>query len=165
MLLTIAGYLYVIVTATLHPFHVSICEISHNEQARSLEISMKIFIDDFELAIQKDGADDFQLLDVSGDLVDHKKIEDYLKKRFQIKVNNDKLALNFLGFEFDNDAILCYLEKTKVKKVDLIEIDNSIITEVYDDQINLTHFQYKGEMKSVKATVDNTIGKIDTSNW
>jgi len=165
MLLTIVGYLYVFVTAILHPFHVSVCEIYHNEQAKSLEISMKIFIDDFELAIQKDGAEDFQLLDVSGDLVDPKKIEAYLKKRFQIKVNGEKIAQNFLGFEFDNDAVLCYLEHTRVKKIDNIEIDNSIITEVYDDQINLTHFQYKGEMKSVKATKDNTTGIINTTNW
>ena len=32
----------------LHPFHVSVVEIEHNAEDKSLEISCKIFTDDFE---------------------------------------------------------------------------------------------------------------------
>ena len=126
---------------------------------------MKIFIDDLELAIQQDGESDFKLLEVDAEFVDNEPIENYLKKKFRIKVDGELITQNYLGFEFDNDAILCYLEKARVKKINTIEIDNAIITEVYDDQINLTHFQYKGEMKSIKAVKDRTIGIVDTSNF
>lgn len=165
MLLIIAGYIYVFASAIIHPFHVSVCEVYHNDKVQSLEISMKIFIDDFELSIQKSGISEFELVDVSQDKVDKTTIESYLKNHFEIKVNDEETKLEFLGFEFDENAILCYLEGKKIKKINSIEINNSIITEVYDDQINLTHFQYKDEMKSVKATKDNTTNKIDTSNW
>jgi len=165
MLLTNVGYIYIFLTILSHPFHVSVCEIYHNADTKSLEISMKIFIDDLELSIQKDSAENFKLIEVSPEEIDKKYIESYLIKRFKIKINGEIAELDFLGFEIDNDAILCYLEKMKVKKIELIEINNSIITEVYDDQINLTHFQYKDEMKSVKATKSNTISLIDTSGW
>jgi hypothetical protein len=36
------------VRTRLHPFHVSVVEINHNETDKTLEISCKIFIDDFE---------------------------------------------------------------------------------------------------------------------
>ena len=78
---------------------------------------------------------------------------------------NHNILACFLGFEFDNDAMLVYMEGRKIKKIDMIEIDNAIITEVYDDQINLTHFQYKGEMASLKAVKNNTVGVIDASAW
>ena len=165
MLLLFTRLLCFILVGNLHPFHVSVCEVYHNENSRSLEISMKIFIDDLELSIQQDGEPTFSLIDVDPKLVDKEPIETYLRSCFQVKINDKVTPLEFLGFEFDNDALLCYLEGKKVKKIENIEIKNSIITEVYPDQINLTHFQYKGEMKSIKATKENTVGIIDTSAW
>jgi len=164
MTLVITGFLYIFTTANVHPFHVSVCEIYHNEKTQSLEISLKIFIDDFELSIQKRGDSDFILTESNPDHIDSIPIENYLKDHFTIKLNGKVLKLHFLGFEFNNDAILCYLEAEKVKKINQIELRNSIITEVYDDQINLTHFQLKGEMKSVKTNKDNLIASIDLTN-
>ncbi|MFM2339019.1 MAG: hypothetical protein RL115_2212, partial [Bacteroidota bacterium] len=37
----------------LHPFHVSVIEVNHSSTDKSLEISCKIFTDDFERALIK----------------------------------------------------------------------------------------------------------------
>ena len=165
MLSTIFVIINILITAIIHPFHVSVCEIYHNENANSLEISMKIFMDDFELSIQQNGVPEFKLIDEDPEKVEKKHIDNYLKDHFALKIDGRFAELDFLGFEFDDNAILCYMESKKVKKINSIEINNSILTEVYDDQINLTHFQYKEEMKSLKATKENTLGIINTSNW
>lgn len=165
MLLTILVIINIFITSIIHPFHVSVCEIYHNENTSSLEISMKIFMDDFELSIQQNGVPGFKLIDEDPEKVEKTHIDSYLKNHFNLKINGHFADLNFLGFEFDDNAILCYMESKKVKKINSIEINNSMLTEVYDDQINLTHFQYKDEMKSLKATKENTIGIINTSNW
>ncbi|MCG8307784.1 MAG: hypothetical protein MI975_10380 [Cytophagales bacterium] len=166
MLLIINRLICFLLTTNLHPFHVSVCEVYYNENSHSLEISMKIFVDDLELSIRQGGHETFKLVDVEDPkLVGKEPIETYLKNNFQIKVNGKTTPLDFLGLEFDDDALLCYLEGKKIKKIETIEINNSIITEVYLDQINLTHFQYKGEMKSLKATWNKTTGRIDTSGW
>ena len=165
MLLPLARSFCFILISNLHPFHVSVCEVYHNPKTQSLEISMKIFIDDLELGIQKQGNAEFKLVDSNDRDINRATLKNYITDRFKIKTNSKSVDLELVGYEFDSDAILCYFEGGKSKKIQLIEITNSMIIEVYEDQINLTHFQYKGEMKSLKATSQNTTGIIDTSAW
>ena len=165
MMQTVIKFSAFILLAKIHPFHVSVCEIYHNAETKSLEISMKIFIDDLELAIRESGIVSFELLEVAEKNVDKIPLEYYLKNQFEISVNDKALELDFVGFEFDQDAILCYFEGKRVRKISSIKIKNAIITEVFDDQINLTHVQYNGEMKSLKAIKEQPIGIIDTSSW
>ncbi len=165
MLLLITRLFSTILISNVHPFHVSVCEVYHNDKTQSLEISMKIFIDDLELAIQKQGNSNFKLLESEDQESIKNQLGSYLKKKFEIKYNSRKVSLEFLGFEYNNYSVLCYLEGKKIKIINSIEIKNAIITELFDDQINLIHFQYKGEMKSFQATKENPVGIIETSNW
>jgi hypothetical protein len=161
MTLSIIGFLFIFNTAILHPFHVSVCEIYHNWKTRALEITLKIFIDDFELSIQNRGHSDFLISGINPEKVDKSPISSYLKDHFIIKLNNRSLLLDFLGFELQDDAILCYLEAKKIKNIGEIEIQNSILTEVFNDQVNLTHFQVKGEMKSIKTTIEKPSASVN----
>lgn len=165
MLLVFVRFIFVAIFSNLHPFHVSVCEIYHNPKTNSLEISMKIFIDDLELAIQKNGNENFRLINPEGDNTNNIHLKNYITKHFKIKIDSKSLNLGLVGYEIEDDAILCYFEGKKTKEIQEIEINNGIITEVYDDQVNLTHFQYNGEMKSLRASKDNTSGSIDTSAW
>ena len=165
MLLLLARSFCFILISNLHPFHVSVCEVYHNPKTQSLEISMKIFIDDLELGIQKQGNAEFKLVDSNDRDINRATLKNYITDRFKIKTNSKSVDLELVGYEFDNDTILCYFEGKKIKKINAIEIENALLTEVYDDQINLSHFQYNGEMKSIKATKGNTAGIINTSGW
>ncbi len=153
------------ILSNFHPFHVSVCEVYHNPKSKSLEISMKIFIDDLELAIQNAGNAPFSLEHTDAKNTIITELNDYLTRHFKISIDSKIVALELIGYEFEDDTILCYIEGKKTKEVHEIEIYNAIITEVYDDQINLTHFQYKGEMKSLKTSKDNSSGMINTSGW
>jgi hypothetical protein len=160
MTLVVTGFLIILQLANLHPFHVSVCEIYHNDKTNALEITLKIFIDDLELSIQNRGYSDFIIMGTDPDQVKREPIGNYLKEHFNIRLNDKLLALDFLGFELQNDAILCYLEAVKIRKVSEIELQNSVLMETFDDQINLTHFQVSGEMKSVKTTPRNTKASV-----
>ena len=160
MTLTITGFLIIFEAAILHPFHVSVCEIYHNDKTNALEITLKIFIDDLELSIQNRGHDNFMISGSDPGIVDRAPINSYLKDHFNLKLNNKIVSLEFLGFELQDDAILCYLEAKKINKAGEFELKNSILTEVFEDQINLTHFQIKGEMKSIKTTTENTSASV-----
>lgn len=70
-----------------------------------------------------------------------------------------------MGFEFKEHEILCFLEAKSIDVFETIEIENSILMELFDDQINLTHIKYKGEMKSIKTTRGMRFGVIDVSGW
>lgn len=162
MLFVFARYFGFILISNFHPFHVSVCEVYHNPKTNSLEISMKIFIDDLELAVQNQGNEEFRLVDSNDN---HAHLKNYITEQFKIKIDSKAVTLEMVGYEFDDDAILCYFECKKINKIQEIEIYNGVITEVYDDQINLTHFQYHDEMKSLRASKDNPSGIIDPSGW
>lgn len=165
MLILLSRIYCTIIIANLHAFHVSVCEVYHNADTHSLEISMKIFIDDLELAIKNQGINDFSLVTTNDKYIIDFQLEKYIKDQFKIKVNSKEANLKFVGFEFKGYEILCYLEATRIDEINSVEIENSILLELFDSQINLTHFQYKDKMKSIKTTRDMRSGIIDVSEW
>ena len=126
---------------------------------------MKLFVDDLELAIQKSQDPEFRLLDMDLEKVDQEKIGDYIKSHFKINIDTKSIDLEFLGCELDENALLCYLEAKRIKRIRSFEVYNSLITNAYDDQINLLHFQYRDQNKSLRTNVDQPEGNIDTSLW
>lgn len=165
MVLLFTHFLAVFISVNFHAYYVSVSEIYHNPKNNSLEISMKIFIDDLEVAIRKFEDSDMTISD-KGDRVGTKNsIEAYLLNGFQIEVNKKPVDMHMIGYELENDAILCYIEVNKVQEISTITIRNSIICEVYEEQINLTHFQYKGQLKSLKTTKNTPSGTINASGW
>lgn len=62
-----------------HPFYVTVTEISHNAGDKNLEISCKIFTDDFETALLKENGVKIDLSNVRDKQVADKQIAEYLK--------------------------------------------------------------------------------------
>lgn len=149
----------------IHAYYVSVSEIYHNSKTLSLEITMKIFIDDLELAIQEDGKPDFVMPEEDSEPGTSSAIAEYLEDKFIIDINGEKASQRFVGYEFEDDAVLCYIEIVNVLSIDEIRVFNSIISEVYETQVNLTHFQYRGQLKSIKTTKTEPDGKIISQNW
>lgn len=165
MVITFVKYFLIFAIAQYHAFYVSVCEIYHNPKNLTLEISMKIFADDLELAIQKSGKEDFTILENSNKVEVESEIEKYLEDKLVIDVNSKTTHKTLIGYELENDALICYVEIKGVKDLKHIKIRNSIITEVYADQINLTHLQYKDQLKSLRTIKSDPEGEIDTSTW
>ncbi len=165
MVLALLKYYSLIIASIMHPFYVSVCEIYHNPKSNALEISLKVFIDDIELAIQKSGNENF-IISVHADNESIKnEMEEYLHDKFIIEIDSEQKSLNVIGYEFENDAIVFYIEIKNVKKINQLKIQNSIISEVREDQINLTHFQYHDQLKSFKTTRESPDGSVDVSGW
>ncbi len=146
-----------------HAYYVSVCEIYHNSNTKSLEISIKIFADDLELALRNNGNPDVIVVEEKPDPALKDMLQKYLNERFIISIDKKATRLQIIGYEFDDDVLLCYLEIKDVPKIGLIEVHNNIIAEIYEEQINLTHFQYQGKMKSLKTTRYDPAGVINTS--
>lgn len=149
------NYIFIILTAVLHPFHVSVCSIHYAHEDESLQITMKIFADDLEEALNEppyrsDGEPYLDVLNPKDPQIIDDKVEQYIRKHFELAVNSEVVEPVFLGYELEDLAMWCYLEVTKVKKVDTIKIRNSILTESFDDQVNIVHIDYHDTIKSMK---------------
>jgi hypothetical protein len=144
----------------LHPIHVSVTEITYDEKEKELEVIARIFIDDLEASIrQAKNQPDIDLLNPGGAPTD-RLVSDYLQSRFKILLDGREQKTVYLGHEIENEAMLCYIQVPNVKKWKTIEVMNSIITELYDDQSNLVHVTVRGNVKSLRLMRNNPSGKL-----
>lgn len=144
----------------LHPFHVSVCEVNYNSESKSLQIIHHIFLDDLEQALRK-------IYDPQLDVVNPKDpekrdqyVESYIIEHFSIEVNGKPMEVTYLGHELEQDALYGYIEITGVKKMNNISVKDNIMTELFDDQINLVHIKVDGKTKSLKLDKKNDTGQI-----
>ena len=151
LILTILSFINI-----FHPLHVSVTEIEHDAKEKRLEIVMRIFIDDLELAI-KNGMND-PYLDITAPGEGYSTdglIKNYISDKFKINVNGKEEVVEYVGHEVELPVIYLYAKVEKVRKLKTIRILNNMIMETYDDQTNLVHVEVDNNTKSLKLTEKN----------
>lgn len=148
-------------SAMSHPFYVSICQIDHNKQNNSLEISVKIFADDFLKGLADIGARKLYLGEKRESSETNKYIEEYIKRNLQIRVNGEKINLSFIGKEMETDVVWSYFEAVNVKQLNEIEVDCTILTEIYDTQSNIIQVNAGNGIRSMLLNRRKTTDSIE----
>ncbi len=145
----------------MHPFHVSVCEIDYDEKAKVMQITQRLFVDDMETAIKQiDGKQKLNILDKAFTPKLDVFFKKYFSKKLFITVNGKVLAVTYLGHEIEGDAVWCYLETEKVKKIKTVEIKNELLFETFTDQSNIIHIKIAGETRSLKLTNQQRKGTV-----
>ena len=134
----------------LHPFHVSTTEINYNATDKTLEVSCKIFTDDFESALKKQYHTKTDLSAVNMKTAMDTLVKKYIISHLQINADGKKAIMKYLGFEKENEAAYAYLEVDNISSVKKVEITNSILYDLYDDQLSIIHVIVGGNRKSTK---------------
>jgi len=123
----------------LHPFYVSVTEINHNQEANSLECTIKTFTSDLEQSLKDQG---FENLFIGTDKevsTTDSLINNYLNDVFAFKVNEEHIAFNYLGKEVEDDVTWIYLEMNAIPELKSIEITNKLLFDFQETQTNLVH--------------------------
>lgn len=140
----------------LHPLHVSVTEINHNAADKTLEISCKLFTDDFEKVLTQNYKAKVDLINPSDRPAMEKLVSDFILTHLSMKADGKPVKPTYLGYEKDNDAIYSYFQVDNIASVKKIEITNNILHEVFTDQINLMHVIVGGKRKSYKLDYPET---------
>lgn len=135
-----------------HPFHVSVIEINHNAADQTLEISCKIFTDDFERALAKNYKTKVDLINPPVKSRMDTLIKKYLLSNLTIKANGKPVVFDYLGFENDHEAAYAYIEVTGISSVNRFDITTSIMYDQFDDQMNIFHITVGGKRKSTRLS-------------
>jgi hypothetical protein len=153
----------VLISAVLywHPFHVSVTDIEHDAESKSIQVSHRIFLDDLEIGLKKHHK--IEKLDTyepeSQERLDSL-ISSYLKKKVLFVINGKSMEFNYLGSELEGDARWCYYEIEGVEEVNEAEVTNVALMDAFDDQQNIIHFKSKGTLKSYKLDKDTKFIKF-----
>ena len=133
-----------------HPLHVSVVEVNHNAGDKTLEISVKIFTDDFEKVLAQNYKTKVDLINPP----DHKAMDSLVKKyvisHFSVTADGRPMRLNYVGFEHEAEAVYSYFQADNVPVVHKVSMYNKIMHDMFTDQINLMHVIVGGNRKSTK---------------
>ncbi len=134
-----------------HPLHVSTTEVNFNSKEKSLEISVRIFTDDFENILAKQFKAKTDLSKPSMHKSMDELVKKYMAKNLQFKVNGKTFTATYVGFEKDNEATNVYLEIDDISTLQRLSLSNNILYELYDDQMNILHVEKAGTRKSARV--------------
>jgi hypothetical protein len=136
--------------AAVHPFHVSVIEVAHNAGDKTLEISCKIFTDDFEKVLSKNYKAKVDLINPPNKAAMDSLVKKYLFSHLAIKTNGKPVNFTYIGFENDNEAAYGYIEVSNVAAVSRLDISTTIMHDQFEDQMNIMHITVGGNRKSTK---------------
>lgn len=124
-----------------HDFHTSLTEMKYNPSSNSFEITMRVFTDDFQSAIEhSSGMSNVVLNDASLEPL----IKKYINKHFAFVKGKDVKFVNYLGLEAEPDASWIYLELPYTSDLESYNILNTVLMELFDDQNNLLNLLKNG---------------------
>ena len=138
------------VVKAMHPIHVSTTNIEYNKQDNKVEVICTIFTDDFEAALVKQYNRKTDLSKAEMHAAMDLLVKNYIAGHLQIKISPSALPLNYLGFEINKEATDVYFESDVIPAVKKIDVDDSLLHNLFDDQINIVHITVNGIRKSEK---------------
>jgi len=143
----------------LHKFYVSVNQIDFVPKKKALEITSRIFIDDIDLALEKkyNKKNYLGTSKETAESIDF--LKKYLKEKFTIKVNGQQKEIIFLGKEIEDNVLICYLTVKDVEKVTSLEIKDTILMELYQQQ-HIFHTIILGNKQSLLLTSDKNQGLL-----
>ena len=146
----------------VHKFYVSVTNVNYSEKDDALQITTRIFIDDLDAIL-------LERYDVEGKLATENEskqadtyLEKYLRQKFQVEINGEQKTYELIGRKYDTDVCVFYLELPKIDlpTVKTIQIQNEVLTDLFDEQQNVVHFKINGKKKSFVLLKSDTKGML-----
>lgn len=145
----------------IHPFFVSMTDVNYNNKDKELEISVRIFTDDFENTLRKNHTTKIDILHPANQGEMNGFVNDYIQKHLQLKVNGQTVQLNFVGYEQQSESIWTYFEVKNIKGVQKIDIVNSLLHDYTSNQVNMLHVRANNKDFSYKLDYPDTNASFD----
>jgi hypothetical protein len=141
--------------STLHPIFVSVTEMELNSNEKTLELSCKLFTNDFEKALRTSGNTRVDLINPANKGAMDKLINEYVQKHLKVSADGRLLTLRYLGYEIIEEGVYSYFESPNIEKISSMSIFNNLLYENNPEQIGLMHLIINGVRKSTQLSNPN----------
>ncbi len=134
----------------IHPFYVSVSEIKYTN--KTYEVSIKIFLDNIEKTLSETQAGKVDLANDKLKAQSTNFLQNYILSHFVMEQNKKRLTLQFVGFEIEDGAVMCFVSaNVKVKPKQLV-IRNSLLYELFPKQTNFVYLEFNGKKWSDRVS-------------
>jgi hypothetical protein len=125
-------------------------DVNHNAKTKTLEVSVRIFTDDFEKVLNKKCNCKVDLMKPAKKAEAEALISTYVNSHIGVKLNGNKQALQFVGYAEEDGSIWNYFEIKNVASVNRLEVFNNLLHENSEQQVNMIHVKANGKEKTEK---------------
>lgn len=145
----------------IHKFYVSIYQINYAEKSKMLQITARIFEDDLNAVLQKKYNKKTHIGLVNETEDDRDLLKKYFNENLSIKVNNQLKPITFVSNEAESNVVICYFKITSISKLKSIEIKNTALLDLNNEQQNIMQINILGKKKSLLLTNENVKGLLN----
>jgi hypothetical protein len=140
---------------SMHKYYISVTQINYVKEKESVQITSRLFIDDFENALKTNYDENIILAEKDEAKIIDTYMQRYLQDKIKLRINNKAVTFNFIGKEYEGDIVRCYLEVEHVKSIESFLITNSVLFDLQKDQQNIVKTNINSKNKSVILTYNN----------
>ena len=133
-----------------HPLFISVTEIEQNQKEKTVEISCKIFTDDFEKTLRMNTKEKVDLLNPTLKSLMEKLVNNYIQKHLIIQIDSRQVAMKFIGYEQQEEGITSYFQVDNIASIKKIQVFNNLLYEFNVQQMGIIHAIVNGNRKSSK---------------
>ncbi|GAA3609985.1 peptidase E [Flavivirga amylovorans] len=137
---------------SVHKYYLSVTQIDFIKEKQSVQIITRIFIDDFENLLRDRYDESITLATKEEPKTIDVYIKRYLNESIKVKINNEETNLTFIGKEYDQDIMRCYLEIEGVTNIKSFEISNKVLFGLFEEQQNIIKTKINSKQKSFILT-------------
>lgn len=152
--------LFSAVPPPVHKFYVSITKIEYVKEKNSIQIIAKIFTDDMENALRKRYDRSISLDTKKETESADEDLKKYILQKIKIKINGKPVQVNYVGKEYDMDMVVAYMEVIDVRELKSIDIENTVLMDVFPEQQNIIHLKTSKSRRSLILDKDEPRGKL-----
>ena len=144
-----------------HPFFVSVVQIEQIVKEKSLEVSVRIFAEDFEATLKKFGNTKLDLQHPTDKAAVDKLVNAYLQSKLQLKVDGKPVTMHYIGYEQRLESIWVYLEVENIAALKKLDVNCNLLYEFEQKQTNIIHIKVNNFEKSFKLDNPKTNTTFD----
>ena len=134
-----------------HPIHVSVTNIDLDPDEGKMELSVKIFADDFQDLILHKYSVQLKLTDqqLPGEKISS--VNRYIQETLKFEINGKEIdGLMFEKSDLNEEAIWLNYSYEHGSRIRKIYVSNTLMTEKFDDQTNLLIVSYNGKQNGYR---------------
>ena len=152
-------------TIALHDFHITHTTLYYNSNLESIEITIKVSIEDLERSLENKGSEKLRIGTAQENQSVNREIKNYFFDKLKIYTNNKKSNFNWIGKELHNNLhdIYLYFEIpncNKHGKIESIKLTNTIFLETENNQNNIVLIDFNSNNFNLTFTKDHETQRI-----
>lgn len=128
--------------AAAHKYYTSLAQVEYNAEAKSVEVTLRVFADDLELALTRRAG---RVVSLDRTKEADRLVMAYLRDTFELKNRDGETkALKWVGMELRAGTVWLYVEAEMPEGLAGARLRDHLLFELFDKQVNTVSVRYAG---------------------